>query len=56
MRQKRRLEGVIDLAFVTQQAPANAQNHGPVPGNQGTEGCLVATRDKPESSHLQPRG
>ena len=44
--QERRLEGVLDVARVVEQPPANAQHHRPMPPHERLEGRFIAARRK----------
>ncbi len=55
--QERRLEGVLDVVRVIEQAPADAQHHRPVPRHDRLEGDLVAIAHEPrqELPFREPR-
>jgi hypothetical protein len=41
------LEGVFSVVFISEDPPAHAEDHWPVPRDQGREGGLVALGHKP---------
>src|SRR5262249_41803456 len=40
--EERRLEGVLGIVMIAQNAPASAQNHWPVPAHEQLKGCVVS--------------